>query len=181
MNFKELINGIDWNKNIIMLIIYSAVIVVYIHYYLMPIVNAHKENIINYKRANNIENKISINKSEIENKLKEKLEQTRITYKELRKNIEIKEIQEYIKKYISNVNIKEIGKQIIPEQIEITTLKITGELKKSIDIIDLVNNINNVKNSIRVSLPIDIKKDSNKIKVDFIIDIYRSTYKSNNI
>lgn len=177
MGFKDLINSIDWNKNIIMLIMYSVIIMIYTNSYLMPIIDDHKINLMEHKRSNSLENQINLNKNSVEKQLKEKLEQARDIYDWLRKDADVDSIKEYmVKKHMSHVKIQKLDNHIMNDEIEITKFQISGELAKSTDIIGLISNINEVKNSIKVSLPINIRKEANKIKVDFIIDVYHSTY-----
>ena len=175
MNFTDTINSIDWSKNIIMLVIYTSIIMICFNAYLLPIVEEHKDYAIGQKRINNLFNKIDSEALNLEEQFKLQFHQNKDVYNSIRKTIDIKDIENYLSKYIENIKVelKDIRKD---GDLNITTLRVSGSIEKSENIIDAINKLNNLDNSVKISFPFTIKKNKNKLDVDLYIQLFFTTY-----
>ena len=175
MNFIDAINSIDWSKNIIMLVVYTSIIMICSNAYLIPIVEEHKDYLLNQRRINNLFNRIDSEVSNLQKQFELQFKQNKDVYDNIRKAINTEDVRKYLSQYISNIKVE--PKNTTKEgDISITSLHISGSIEKSENIIDLINKLNNLDNSVRISFPLDIKKNKNKLDLDFYILLYYTEY-----
>lgn len=175
MNFTDTINSIDWSKNIVMLVIYTSIIMICFNAYLLPIVEEHKDYAIGQKRINNLFNKIDSEASNLEEQFKLQFNQNKYVYDSIRKTIDIKDVENYLSKYIENIKVELKGTKKDGD-LNITTLHVSGSIEKSENIIDAINKLNNLDNSVKISFPLTMKKNQNKLNIDLYIQLFFTTH-----
>ncbi|RAX54956.1 hypothetical protein CCY99_02095 [Helicobacter sp. 16-1353] len=176
MRILEFLNDIDWSKNIILFIVYIMVVVFCILFYLMPIIQNHRMQTLDYKKIQNLDYTINNNVEILNHNLQTMLEKDKQVYKNIRNKIDVEDLQQYISKFLNNVKIVDEGTESNNDNIEINKIYISGEAKNTQEIISLIENLKLVNNSVRINFPINITKQNNILKVEFGIKIYHSSY-----
>lgn len=177
MRFFDFLNDIDWSKNIILFIAYIMTILFSLAFYLMPIIQDHKIQNLDYKRTKSLDSAINQNANTLQQNIDTMLKQNINTYQNIRNEINIKDLEEYTKKYINNAVISDNGIKDSANSIKIQNISIQGYTKHTKEIIDFISNLKSFNHSIRVAFPINIMKQKDNLKADFSINVYYSDYK----
>lgn len=176
MRFFEFLNDVDWSKNIILFIIYMAVVLFCILLYLTPIIQNHRIQMLDYKKIQNLDYTISNNTEIFKSNLQAMEKKNQDIYKDMRNELNINDLQKYISKFLSNAKILDGGISIDDNSIKTHTIHISGEVKSTKNIMALMDSLTKLNNSIRIGFPINITKHNNLLKVEFAIVVYNSTY-----
>lgn len=176
MKFLDFLNDVDWGKNIIFLIIYMLITMSSVLFYLMPIIDNHKIQTINYKKTQNLDQTINENISLIKNNMQSMLKNNQKIYDNMRNKINMEELKQYIDNYLSNATIIDEGMSAENNDIQINKINIIGNAKNTKDIMNLIEKLENLNNSIRIGFPINITKQNNILKVEISIKVYYSFY-----
>lgn len=176
MKIFEFLNDIDWSKNIILFIVYMVVILFCILFYLMPIIQNHRVQMLDYKKTQNLDYTINKNVDILKNNLKTMIEKDNQIYKNIRNKIDIQELQKYISGFLTNVKIVDNKVESKDNNIETNKIYISGEAKSTQEIMSLMESLANLNNSIRIGFPVNIVKQNNVLKIEFAIEVYHSNY-----
>ncbi len=176
MNFINFLNEIDWNKNIIFFIIYMTIILFCISFYFMPVMQSHKLQTLDYKRAQNLNDAINENINKLQIDMDNIRKQNTSLYQNMRNKIDINKLEIYARKYLNNITIQSNEIVNSTNNIEIQSISIKGYANHTKEIIELINNLKELNHSIRIGFPISITKQQDRLKVSLIINIYYSSY-----
>lgn len=177
MKFLDFLNEVDWSKNIIFFIIYIIIILFCLAFYFIPIMQNHKAQTLDYKRMQNLDDAINKNINKLQQDMDSTIKDNTNIYQNMRNKIDITKLEEYIKKYLNNITIKDNGIIESNNNTLIQNISIQGYTKHTKDIVNFISNIKDLNNSIRIGFPINIIKQKDNLKVDLIIQIYYSNHK----
>lgn len=172
LNFIE---NVDWNKNIIFLILYVSIIVMCAFFYLFPIMDSYKSAIMEYRKTNILDTQINTTLSHLQQTQDSFLKDNEDIFNRLKKSIDMSEIRQFVASHIKDVKITDLGVINGENGIKIQTLKINGKTNNIKHIKSLIANISTLENSIRIAFPISIHKDKNMLFVEISMMIYNST------
>ncbi len=173
MKFK-LPDETNWSKNIILLIVYTIIIFACIIFYLAPIIKSYKIQMLEYKQTKTLDTYIN----NLNNTLELMLSQNKQTYDNMRNEIDLTTLESYLSTYLTNVTLS-LGETKQENGIQTITINITGIANSTKEIINLIENLSTLNNSIRITFPLKIKQDNDKRAVEITITIYASTYHFN--
>lgn len=174
MNFFDFIEHIDWNKNIIFLILYICIVVLCVFVYLFPLMDHYKASVVEYRKTEILDTQINSALSHLQRTKSELLRENAATFARLDKKFDLSQVQKYADSYLTGAKIKDLGVRDSENGIKIRTLEISGESRNLGHIKNFVTNIEALENSVRVAFPIIISKDSPRgaLKVRLSIMIY---------
>ena len=168
------ISNIDWGKNVLMLILYISIVVLGVIFYLFPIIQSHKAQTIDFKKAQNLNQTISGNANFLKNNLESLLAKS--THDDIRNVLDVAELKEHIALFIDRLRLEDRGIEYLANKLHKRTLIIHGETKDTRQIVRLIDNLANLHSSMRVGFPLNITKNGATLSVDFVIEIYHSDY-----
>ncbi|RDU65508.1 hypothetical protein [Helicobacter sp. MIT 14-3879] len=179
MRFIEIINEIDWGKNVIFLILYINIIIICVFFYLIPMLDTYRTTVAEYKKMYNLDMQVKNTLGQLNKNNNNTLKENAVIFKNLRSNIKIENIQNYVNKYLSNAKLEDLETKELENNIKINTIKIYGNANSINNIIELINNLTSLDASIRVFFPLVIHKKQNILYLEISIAIYTSTYMLN--
>lgn len=154
---------INRSKNIIFLVCYIFVIIAFIYFYLIPILDSYE--IAKYDDITHIKSKLK----ELDNEALALKSNENIS--NLRNLLALNDIKEYAGKYFQNVKIQEEGSNI-ENSLKVTNIKIIADTNNTKSIIAFINNLNKLKVSIRASFPLIITKKDKILSLEISLAIY---------
>lgn len=154
---------INRSKNIIFFVCYLFVIIAFIYFYLIPILDSYE--IAKYDDITHIKSKLK----ELDNEALALKSNENIS--NLRNLLALNDIKEYAGKYFQNVKIQEEGSNI-ENSLKVTNIKIIADTNNTKSIIAFINNLNKLKVSIRASFPLIITKKDKILSLEISLAIY---------
>ena len=175
MSFLNFIDSVDWNKNIIFLIVYVSIVALCAFLYLFPIMDSYKSAIMEYRKTNILDTQINTTLTQLQTQQDSFLKDNAEIFTRLKKEIDISKIRQFVASHIKDVEIDDLGVIDAENGIRIQTLKITGKTSDLKQIKNLIANISTLENSVRIAFPISIRKENNSLFVEMSMMIYNST------
>lgn len=154
---------INRSKNIIFFVCYIFLIIAFIYFYLIPILDSYE--IAKYDDITHIKSKLK----ELDNEALALKSNENIS--NLRNLLALNDIKEYAGKYFQNVKIQEEGSNI-ENSLKVTNIKIIADTNNTKSIIAFINNLNKLKVSIRASFPLIITKKDKILSLEISLAIY---------
>lgn len=180
MRALEQINEVNWGKHIIFLLIFISIAGLFAFFYLLPIIERYKIQVVEFKRSENLDSQIAKNIANLEQNRDLLLDKNMAVFKHLRNEIDLNNFKNELKKYLDSVKITKLEQVYDKDSIVISNIKISGILRKIGDIKALFDFITSLNQSSRISFPIELKKQNSALKIEFIMQIYNSKYNLNN-
>lgn len=171
-----MINSVDWNKNIIFLVVYITIVVLSVFLYLVPLMDNYKSVIMEYRKTNILDNQINATldniKSNEDNILRENIE----VFKRLSHKATAKDLQKYAMSFINGVKVKDLGVVDAENGIKIHSFKITGNTRSISNIKNLISNLFTLPNSVRIAFPIILSKNEKRkmLNIEINLMVYNS-------
>lgn len=175
MSIFNFIDNVDWNKNIIFLLLYVSIVALCVFLYLFPIMDSYKSAIMEYRKTNILDTQIHTTLTHLQQTQDDFLQDNISIFQKLKKEPNISEIRQYVASHIKDSEIADLGVVNGENHIKIQTLKINGKTNNIEHIKNLIANISTLENSIRIAFPIIIKKDKNMLFTEISMMIYNST------
>lgn len=177
MSIFDIIDNVDWNKNIIFLVLYITIVVICIFIYLVPLMDNYKSVIMEYRKTNILDNQINTTLDRLKGSEKDILKDNAVVFERLHSEMNAKDLQKYATSYIKGAKVEDLGVVDAENSIKIHSFKITGQTRKLANIKNLLANISTLKNSVRIAFPITISKDERRgiLEFEIAIMIYNST------
>ena len=174
---KDFIDNIDWNKNIIFLILYMSIIVLCVYIYLTPVMDSYKSAIMEYRKTNVLESQLDSALNNLQKQQEVFLSENIEVFKRLQIVPKQEEIHAYMMKYLRNVKVVELG--VSGDEIKIHRFKITGRTPNIMNIKNLITDISTLKTSAKIAFPLSIRKDKKMLFVEMEVEVYtKSTLQS---
>lgn len=174
---KDFIDNIDWNKNIIFLILYMSIIVLCVYIYLTPVMDSYKSAIMEYRKTNVLESQLDSALNNLQKQQEVFLSENIEVFKRLQTLPKQEEIHAYMMKYLRNVKVAELG--VSGDEIKIHRFKITGRTTNIINIKNLITDISTLEASAKITFPLSIRKDKKTLFVEMEVEVYtKSTLQS---
>lgn len=177
MSIFDIIDSVDWNKNIIFLVLYITIVVLCVFIYLMPLMDNYKSVIMEYRKTNILDNQINTTLDRLKGSEIDILRDNMEVFERLRHEITVKDLQKYARTHIKGANIEDLGVVEAENGIMIHNFKIFGQTRKLIDIKNLLANIATLENSVRIAFPITITKEQRRgvLNAEISLMVYNST------
>ncbi|MDE6885858.1 MAG: hypothetical protein K2P17_02280 [Helicobacteraceae bacterium] len=178
MKIFDFLNEIDWTKNIIFLLVYISVIIVCVYFYLIPTIDSYKAQMLDYKKALNLENQIKQNLTQASQDRENVIDGNLHIFSNFRNKLNIETINKIANQYFFNVKIQNLGTEDKPSnELEITTIRINANSKNTNNIIKFLNSLSSLEYSIRIAFPIKINKsDYGDLDIALSLMFYNSTH-----
>lgn len=178
MKIFDFLNEIDWTKNIIFLLVYISVIIVCVYFYLIPTIDSYKAQMLDYKKALNLENQIKQNLTQASQDRENVVDGNLHIFSNFRNKLNIETINKIANQYFFNVKIQNLGTEDKPSnELEITTIRINAKSKNTNNIIKFLNSLSSLEYSTRVAFPIKINKsDYGDLDIELSLIFYNSTH-----
>lgn len=174
---RDFIDNIDWNKNIIYLILYMSIIVLCVYIYLTPVMDSYKSAIMEYRKTNILESQLDSALNSLQKQQETFLSENVEIFKQLQIVPKQEEINAYMMKYLRDVKVAELG--ISGDEIKIHRFKITGRTPNIMNIKNLIIDISTLEASAKITFPLSIRKDKKMLFVEMEIEVYtKSTLQS---
>lgn len=161
---------INRNKSIIFLLVYVFVVIAFVYFYLIPVLDSYKIANSKYERITHIESELK----ELDNKTSALESNKNIS--NLRNMLTINDIKDYANKFFQNVKVQEDGISDMKDSLKSTNIKIFADTKDTNSIIAFITNLNMLKASVRASFPLIITKKDKILSLEISLIIYNSTY-----
>lgn len=177
MRIFDIINNVDWNKNIIFLVLYITIVVLCVFLYLTPLMDTYKSTIMEYRKTNILDNQINVTLDKIKGNEDSILRENLSVFERLSRKITAKELQKYAMSFISGVKVNDLGITNAENGIKIHSFKITGQTKSISNLKNLLGNLSALQNSVRIAFPIIISKDEKRkiLGVEITLMVYNSS------
>lgn len=171
MRIFDIINNVDWNKNIIFLVLYITIVVLCVFLYLTPLMDTYKSTIMEYRKTNILDNQINVTLDKIKGNEDSILRENLSVFERLSRKITAKELQKYAISFIDGVKVNDLGITNAENDIKIHSFKITGQTKSISNLKNLLGNLSALQNSVRIAFPIIISKDEKRKILDIEITL----------
>lgn len=177
MSIFDIIDNVDWNKNIIFLVLYITIIVLAVFIYLVPLMDNYKSVIMEYRKTNILDNQINTTLDRLKGSEINILRDNMAVFERLQHNLSTKDLQQYANAYIKGANVEDLGVAEAENGIKIHSFKITAQTRKLSNVKHLLTNISTLQNSVRIAFPITITKDERRgvLNVEISLMVYNST------
>lgn len=177
MSIFDIIDNVDWNKNIIFLVLYITIVVLCVFIYLMPLMDNYKSVIMEYRKTNILDNQINTTLDRLKGSETDILRDNMEVFERLQHKLSAKDLQKYARTHIKGANVEDLGVVEAENGIMIHSFKITGQTRRLLDIRNLLSNVKALPNSVRIAFPITITKDERRGVLEFEVAlmIYNST------
>ncbi len=177
MSIFDIIDNVDWNKNIIFLVLYITIVVLCVFIYLVPLMDNYKSVIMEYRKTNILDNQINTTLDRLKGSETEILRDNMEVFERLQHKMTAKDLQKYARTHIKGANVEDLGVVEAENGILIHSFKITGHTRKLLNIRNLLSNVRELQNSVRIAFPITITKDERRGVLEFEVTlmIYNST------
>lgn len=179
MSFLNFIDSVDWNKNIIFLIVYVSIVALCAFLYLFPIMDSYKSAIMEYRKTNILDTQINTTLTQLQTQQDSFLKDNAEIFSRLKREIDISEIRQFVASHIKDVAIDDLGVIDAKNGIRIQTLKIKGKTSDLEQIKSLIANISTLENSVRIAFPIIIYKKGNTFFIEMNLQIYNAESNAN--
>jgi len=158
-------------KLLIFLMLFLVVLTMFLLIYIIPVMKEYKTNKASLKKY-----EVLYKKTKKEAKyLKEKKELLKQKYHESLKKYNEKFAKEDLKKYLESF----ISDITISNRKQKNTFEVKGTIKDINSFLDSIDSLNKYKNIVKVSFPIEIKKDEKSYKISFFVTVVNKELKSN--
>ncbi len=176
MRIVDIINSVDWNKNIIFLVLYITIVVMGGFFYLVPLMDSYKSVIMEYRKTNILDNQINARLDNIKSNEENMLRENIAVFERLSRQITAKELQKYASTFINGVKVADLGVTEAENNIKIHSFKITGNTRNLTNIKNLIRNLSTLQNSVRIAFPIVLAKDSNhkRLNIEITLMVYNT-------
>lgn len=177
MSILDIIDNVDWNKNIIFFIIYITIVVLGVFMYLMPLMDIYKSVVMEYRKTNILDNQINATLEQLKGNETSILQENIAVFERLQHKADIKAIQKYARTYIKGAKVEDLGTKDAENGIKVQGFKIIGEARNLSSIKNLLAHIDTLPNSVRITFPITIHKDERRrvLNVEISLMVFNST------
>ena len=177
MSVFDIIDSVDWNKNIIFLILYVTIVVMSVFVYLVPLMDNYKSVIMEYRKTNILDNQINATLDNIKGNEDNILRENIAVFERLAHKADIGTIQKYARTYIKGAKVEDLGVAEAENGITIHSFKITGQTRNLANVKNLLANISTLQNSVRIAFPIVLAKDEKRriLNAEISIMIYNTS------
>ncbi len=177
MSIFDIIDNVDWNKNIIFLVLYITIVVLCVFIYLVPLMDNYKSVIMEYRKTNILDNQINTTLDRLKGSETEILRDNMEVFERLQHKMTAKDLQKYARTHIKGANVEDLGVVEAENGILIHSFKITGQTRKLLNIRNLLSNVRELQNSVRIAFPITITKDERRrvLNAEISVMVYNST------
>lgn len=177
MSVFDIIDNVDWNKNIIFLILYVTIVVMSVFLYLVPLMDNYKSVIMEYRKTNILDNQINTTLDKLKGNEDSILQDNIAVFERLGQKADIKAIQKYARTYIKGAKVEDLGVAQAENGITIHSFKITGQARSLSNIKNLLANLSHLENSVRIAFPITIAKNEKRriLNTEISIMIYNTS------
>lgn len=177
MSVFDIIDNVDWNKNIIFLILYVTIVVMSVFVYLVPLMDNYKSVIMEYRKTNILDNQINTTLDRLKGNEDSIFQDNIAVFTRLGQKADIKAIQKYARTYIKGAKVEDLGVAQAENGITIHSFKITGQARSLSNIKNLLANLSHLENSVRIAFPITIAKDEKRriLNTEISIMIYNTS------
>ena len=169
---RDFIDNIDWNKNIIFLILYVSIVVLCVYIYLFPVMDSYKSAIMEYRKTNVLESQLDSALSSLQRQQNTFLDENAEVFTRLAKAVDIAEIRAFASKYLKENKISDLGIKNTENDIKIHRFKLEGKSQNLTQIKDLIANITTLPSIARIAFPLTIHKTSNTFFIEMELWIY---------
>ena len=183
MSVFDIIDSVDWNKNIIFLILYVTIVVMSVFVYLVPLMDNYKSVIMEYRKTNILDNQINATLDNIKGNEENILRENIAVFERLSHKADIGTIQKYARTYIKGAKVEDLGVAEAENGITIHSFKITGQTRSLANVKNLLANISTLQNSVRIAFPIVLAKDEKRriLNAEISIMIYNTSRDISNV
>ena len=177
MSIFDIIDNVDWNKNIIFLVLYITIVVLCVFIYLVPLMDNYKSVIMEYRKTNILDNQINATLDRLKGSETDILRDNMEVFERLQHKLSAKDLQKYARTHIKGANVEDLGVVEAENGILIDTFKIMGQTRRLLNIRNMLSNVRALQNSVRIAFPITITKDERRGVLEFEVAlmIYNST------
>ena len=177
MSIFDIIDNVDWNKNIIFLVLYITIVVLCVFIYLVPLMDNYKSVIMEYRKTNILDNQINATLDRLKGSETDILRDNMEVFERLQHKLSTKDLQKYARTHIKGANVEDLGIVEAENGILIHSFKITGQTRRLLNIRNMLSNVRALQNSVRIAFPITITKDERRGVLEFEVAlmIYNST------
>ena len=177
MSIFDIIDNVDWNKNIIFLVLYITIVVLCVFIYLVPLMDNYKSVIMEYRKTNILDNQINATLDRLKGSETDILRDNMEVFERLQHKLSAKDLQKYARTHIKGANVEDLGVVEAENGILIHSFKITGQTRRLLNIRNMLSNVRALQNSVRIAFPITITKDERRGVLEFEVAlmIYNST------
>ena len=177
MSIFDIIDNVDWNKNIIFLVLYITIVVLCVFIYLVPLMDNYKSVIMEYRKTNILDNQINATLDRLKGSETDILRDNMEVFERLQHKLSAKDLQKYARTHIKGANVEDLGVVEAENGILIHSFKIMGQTRRLLNIRNMLSNVRALQNSVRIAFPITITKDERRGVLEFEVAlmIYNST------
>lgn len=167
---RDFIDNIDWNKNIIYLILYVSIVALCVYIYLSPVMDSYKSAIMEYRKTNILESQLDSALDNLQKQQEIFLSENIEIFKRLQNIPKQEEINAYVMKYLRNIQVADLG--VSGDEIKIYRFKITGRTPNIMNIKNLISDISALEASTKITFPLSIRKNKNMLFVEMEVEVY---------
>lgn len=176
MRFLDLINDINWGKNITFLLLYICIVIACVYFYLIPTLDTYKIANSEYKKANSLNTQVEASLNQLDKSKAATLKANEEVFSNLREKVSLDALREYASKYFYDIKLQAGESKSLQDDIQTTSIKIYAKSKGIDSIIAFIKNLDMLKASIRASFPLVIKKQDGYLSLEITLIIYNSSY-----
>lgn len=169
---KDFIDNIDWNKNIIFLILYMSIIVLCVYIYLTPVMDSYKSAIMEYRKTNVLESQLDSALNNLQKQQEVFLSENIEVFKRLAKEVDSAEIKVFASNYLKVIKISDLGIKNGENGTKIHRFKLEGKSQNLAKIKDLIANISTLPNITHIAFPLTIRKNASTFFIELELWIY---------
>ena len=167
------IYGIDVIKNALFFAFYILMTLFIIAFIIAPSVKIFKKSKNDYFLSKEEFDKTKQNYQTILKELTKLQNQNLRILNAFKRDFNENNFKLFAKNYMQILNIKKLKTSIYKNKFTKTSYLVKAKIKSPKNFYDLIDNIKNYKNIIRVYFPIDFEKDNKEINLTFKIEVYK--------